>query len=222
MNYQYILFDLDGTLTESGPGITRSVSQALKRMGCEELSEEILTKFIGPPLVESMMRYGKLTRAEADQAIVYYREYYASKGMFENEVYPGVEKMLQDLKENGKKLAVSTSKPEVYARKIIEHFRLTGYFDVICGATFDESRVDKADIIADTMEKFGLHDGEKSRVLMVGDREHDVVGAKKNGVAAAGVLYGYGSRQELCEAGADYLIASAPELAKKILEEKFD
>lgn len=217
MKYRYILFDLDGTLTESGPGIVRSVRYGIEKMGFEVPSEEILQTFVGPPLVESLMIHCKISKAEALQTIDCYREYYTSKGMFENSVYDGVEKMLEALKESDRKLAVATSKPEVYARRILEYFHLDGYFDVVCGATFDERRVEKADIISDVLREFAITEAQKKDVLMVGDRLHDICGAKKNGIDSLGVLFGYGGREELEQAGADYLAASAPEAAQMIL-----
>lgn len=217
MNYKYILFDLDGTITESGPGIMNSVRYALEKMGFPTLPEETLRKFIGPPLAESMMRYSDMTGEQAAQAIVCYREHYTKKGIFENALYPGVETMLRELKENGKILALSTSKPELYAKQILAHFQVESYFSAVCGASMDEKRVEKAEIIACTLDELGLAEAQKREVLMVGDREHDVLGARKNGLDCLGVLYGYGSRRELEDAGARFIAASAQEAARMIL-----
>lgn len=217
MDYRYILFDLDGTLTQSGPGIMNSVRYALKKMGFPELPEETLRKFVGPPLADSMMRYSRMTREQAAQAIVCYREYYTAKGMFENTLYPGVEKMLRDLKEGGRVLALSTSKPELFAGQILEHFHISAYFTAVCGASMDEKRVEKAEIIACTLEALGIGGREKQDVLMVGDREHDVFGARQNRLDCLGVLYGYGSRAELAEAGARYIAQTAQDAARMIL-----
>lgn len=217
MENKYIFFDLDGTLTESGPGIINSVSYALNRLGVEVKDKDELKKFIGPPLLDSMMQFYGMTEEEAERGIAYYREYYTEKGIFENTVYGGITEALGKLKEAGKVLAVSTSKPEVFARRIAEHFSFDCYFDTICGAALDGSRVNKADVIQYTLETLGIAECDRGKVLMVGDREHDILGAKKNGVASMGVLYGYGNRLELEEAGADYIIDVPAELPAKIL-----
>lgn len=217
MEYKYILFDLDGTLTESGPGIMNSVSYALEKMGITVENKEELKKFIGPPLTDSMMQYYGMSEAEAEQGVVYYREYYREKGIFENSVYSGIPEALGRLKDAGKVLAISTSKPEVFAVKIAKHYFLDSFFDIICGATLDGSRVKKADVIRYTLGALGVEDKEHGKVLMIGDRKHDILGAKENGTASMGVLYGYGDRLELTSAGADYMAASPEEAAAKIL-----
>lgn len=217
MNYTYILFDLDGTLTESGPGIMNSVSYALEKLGKPSQPTEVLRKFVGPPLAHSFVHFCGFAKEEVPVAIETYREYYRKKGMFENSVYPGIAEMLQCLKDAGLHLAVATSKPEVLSLQILEHFDLKPYFEVICGATMDEKRVKKGEIIADAMKGFGITETDKSRVLMVGDREHDVLGAKENGIASMGVLFGYGNRKELETTGADYIAESAADITKQIL-----
>ena len=198
--YQMILFDLDGTLTDPGLGITNSVMHALKKWGIEVQDRTALYRFIGPPLQDSFMQYYGFSKEDAETSVSYYREYFRDKGLFENEVYPGAEKLLSDLKAAGKKLAVATSKPEEFAIRILKHFHLDGYFDVIAGATMDSSRSKKADVIAYCLEKLNAED--LSQVVMVGDREHDIIGAKTVGVDSIGVLVGYGSRAELEAAGA--------------------
>lgn len=217
MKYNWIFFDLDGTLTQSGPGIINSVKHALRKMGKPELPEETLRHFIGPPLSDSFVKFCGCTQEEAKQGIVFYREYYTSGGMFENELYSGVEEMLRKLKNAGLRLAIATSKPEFMSVQIAEHFHLNQYFEAICGATVDEKRVKKSDVIAYALEMLGISQEQKDAVLMVGDREHDIFGAKENGLDSMGVLYGYGSREELCEAGADYIVGTAHEAAEKIL-----
>lgn len=218
MNYQYILFDLDGTITESGPGITNSVYYAVTKMGYEVEDRSMLRRFIGPPLSESFQKYFGMTEAQAEEGIRCYREYYTVKGMFENTVYDGFEESIKALKENGKKLAIATSKPEKFAKQIAAHFGFDQYFDVICGASMDESLVAKADIMANALKELGVSEEEKAKVLMVGDREHDIFGAKKNQVASMGVLYGYGDRAELEAAGADYIVETAGDIAEEILK----
>lgn len=201
--YDTILFDLDGTLTDPGLGITNSVMHALKKWGIEVNDRTSLYRFIGPPLQDSFMQYYGFSKEDAEKSVAYYREYFREKGLFENEVYPGAEKLLSDLKAAGKTLAVATSKPEEFAIRILEHFHLDGYFDVIAGATMDSSRSKKADVIAYCLEKLGVTD--LSKVVMVGDREHDIIGAKAVGVDSIGVLVGYGSRSELEKAGATHV-----------------
>ena len=218
MKYQYILFDLDGTITESAPGILNSVRYALKKMGFSVTDEEELLQFIGPPLVDSMKKYYGMNEEQAEQAVVFYREYFSQKGMFENSVYEGIEKSLKMLIESGKKLAIATSKPELYSVRIVEHFGLADKFEKICGASMDKSRNEKAGVIRYTLETLGIPDEDKGSVLMVGDRRHDIIGAKQNGLDSMGVLYGYGNRNELEEAGADYIAESAMDVAKIILQ----
>ena len=198
--YNTILFDLDGTLTDPGIGITNSVAYALKKHGIEVTDRTKLYPFIGPPLLDSFQRFYGFSEEQSEQAVADYREYFREKGLFENEVYSGVEELLQRLKESGKRLIIATSKPEEFAVKILKHFGLASYFDYIVGATMDSSRSKKGDVIAYALEVCGITD--KADVVMVGDREHDVLGAKENGLDSVGVLYGYGSREELEKAGA--------------------
>lgn len=209
MHYEVVLFDLDGTLTESGIGITRSVAHALRKHGIEEPDQKKLDRFVGPPLIDSFMRFYGFTAEQARQAVEDYREYYAVTGIFENRVYDGVIPMLQQLKAAGKRCILATSKPDHYAEQILEHFGLAPYFDFVAGATMDEKRTNKADVIAYALE----HTGGRPAV-MIGDREHDVLGAKAHGLPCIGVLYGYGSREELEAAGASCIAATAEEILK--------
>lgn len=167
--YQTIFFDLDGTLTESAPGITRSVAYALKKWGIEVEDLRTLEPFVGPPLAESFARYFGFTPEQCGDGIRYYREYYVNKGLFENSVYPGIEDMLRELKNAGKRLIVATSKPEEMAVRILEHFQLTDCFERIAGASMDEKRVEKADVLRYVIEDLGQVDLTKA--VMVGDRE---------------------------------------------------
>lgn len=208
--YDIILFDLDGTLTESGIGITRSVAHSLRKFGIEEPDQARLDRFVGPPLIDSYMRYYGFSREQAVQAVEYYREYYAVTGIFENRVYDGVETMLQALNDAGKICVLATSKPEHYAVQILEHFGLARYFACVAGATMDEKRTNKADVIAYALEKVG----KSGKAVMVGDRKHDIEGAKAHDLDSIGVLYGYGSREELETAGATYLAETAEEILK--------
>lgn len=212
--YKYILFDLDGTLTVPGIGITNSVMYALDKFGITVKERSSLYKFIGPPLKDSFEGFYGFSSEQSELAIKYYREYFKEKGMFENEVYDGIPELLERLKEYGKILIVATSKPEVYSTEILRHFKLYDHFDFVCGATLDETRNKKEDIIRYAMETSGISD--RSSAIMVGDREHDIIGAKKNGIDSIGVLFGYGSREELKKAGATYIAGDPSEIFDKI------
>lgn len=212
--YDVILFDLDGTLTDSGLGITNSVAYSLKKFGIEVHDRTELYKFIGPPLKESFEKYYGFPAEKAEQAIQYYREYYVDKGMFENTVYEGIESLLKSIRDSGKTAIVATSKPEIFAKRILEHFDIAKYFSYIIGANMDETRTKKDEVISYVLENCNIPD--KSKVLMIGDREHDILGAKKVGIDSLGVLFGYGDYEELKSAGATY-IAEAVENIYPIL-----
>jgi phosphoglycolate phosphatase len=209
-SYKYILFDLDGTLTDPKEGITRSVAYALERMGIEVPDLDELCKFIGPPLKDSFMRFYGMSYSDAQAAVSRYREHHFSQGgLFQNVVYDGMRELLESLKSQGKTLIVATSKPQAYAVQILEHFGLSQYFEFVSGSEFDGTRVKKAEVIAHALKECGI---DKARAVMVGDRSYDVVGAKSNGLPCIGVLYGYGCREELEEAGADFILATVSEL----------
>lgn len=209
-----ILFDLDGTLTDSGEGIMNSTRYALRKMGVPVPSDESLRTFVGPPLTESFGKHCGMTEAEAEQTVRAYREYYADRGIFENRVYDGVPEMLKSLADDGFRLILATSKPEHFARQIMEHFHLDGYFFYIGGALTDGRRKEKAEVIAYVMETTGI---DPARCLMIGDRLYDVEGAAEFGIPTVGVLWGYGSKEELERAGALY-IAEHPEQIKEIID----
>ena len=210
-----ILFDLDGTLTDPYEGITKSVAYALRRFGIDVADRRTLRPFIGPPLAESFSKYYGLSEKEAKTAVDVYREYFSVTGIFENEVYPGIPEMLEALRSAGKTVALATSKPTVYAARILEHFSLDRYFDLCIGSELDGRRVDKAEVVRDVIAALCA---DRSSAVMVGDRLHDVIGAKKNGLAAVGVTYGYGSRAELSDAGADFTVDTVEELKKLLLK----
>ena len=216
--FTHIFFDLDGTLTDPALGITNSFIHALKFYGLEIPSYEELCKLIGPPLPYSFETTFGFPHDKAMQAVAKYREYFSTKGLFENKVYDGIPDLLQNLKEKGKHLVVATSKPEEYSIKIIEHFGLAQYFDFVCGSNMDESRSKKDEVIAYALERCGLGEADKNRVLMIGDRFHDIEGAKKNGLKSCGVLFGYGSRQELEDAGADYIVETVDDLLEVVIK----
>ena len=212
--YNWILFDLDGTLTDPGEGITNSVAYALKKYGIEVSDKSELYKFIGPPLRDSFMKYYGFSEDDALKAIEYYREYFRDTGIFENKVYEGVEDMLKSLCDIGRKIVLATSKPEEFAVRILEHFELSKYFAVVAGASMDSSRSKKGDVIAYALSMCG--DIDKSTAIMIGDREHDIIGAKENGLKSIGVLYGYGSEDELKNCGADYIVATTKDILSLI------
>ena len=214
--YDICFFDLDGTIIDSSPGITNSVMYALKKFGIEETDREKLCKFIGPPLTDSFARFYGFNEKKSWLGVEYYREYYQDTGIFECSVYNGLEESLKALKAAGKRLFVATSKPEVYARKIIEHFGLEEYFEYVAGMELDGRRGSKAEVIEYLIDT--CHVTEKQRVLMIGDREHDVLGAKKEGLDCMGVLYGFGNREELEKAGAVCIAETPEDIAKIILK----
>ena len=203
MKYKTIFFDLDGTITDSAPGIMNSIKYALEKNHLPMLSEEQLRSFIGPPLRGQFCKVCGLADEESARMVEDYREYYRDKGIFGNNVYDGVIEMLEKLRKKGFRLAIATSKPEKYAKIIIDHFHLTKYFACVAGMEMDGGRGTKAQVITYALEKNDITD--KSKVLMIGDREHDVIGAHENGLDCLGILYGFGSRKEFEEAGADYI-----------------
>lgn len=210
--FDYLFFDLDGTLTDPAQGITNSFVHALKYFGIEIPSYETLCTFIGPPLPETFKTQFGFDEQKVAEGVKKYREYFATKGLLENSVYPGIPELLAGLKAAGKKLVVATSKPEEYSIRIIEHFGLTQYFENVCGSLMDESRSKKDEVIAYAIER--NHISDKSKILMIGDRKHDILGAKKIGLKSCGVLFGYGSLEELEEAGADFISQNVSRLDK--------
>jgi len=214
---KYILFDLDGTLTQSEEGIINSIQYALGKMGMQENDRSRLMHFIGPPLATSFRNTYGMSKENADKAVAFYREYYAEKGIFECKVYEGLPKLLETLHDRlGRKLAVVTSKPQIYTGQILEHFDIAKYFSAVVGSELDGARTDKAELIAAALEKLGATPQE---TVMIGDRKYDIIGAEKNGVTTIGVMYGYGSMAELMDAGggADYIVSTPRGLAEKLL-----
>ena len=214
-NFEYILFDLDGTITDSGEGITKSVQYALKHFDIIVNNLEDLHKFIGPPLKESFKEYYKFDEEKANVALVKYREYYAERGIYENSLYDGIIELLDALKNDNKTIILATSKPEVYAKQILEYFKVDKYFTVVAGSDFEETRVKKGDVIKYALESAKISD--LSKVIMVGDREHDIIGAKENNIKSIGVTYGYGDVIELTQARADYIANSTNQLLNIII-----
>lgn len=214
--YQTVLFDLDGTLTDPGIGITNSVAYALEKYGIRAEDRSRLYPFIGPPLQESFEMFYGFSKEDAKKAVAYYREYYKDKGIYENRLYEGIDVLLQSLRDAGRTLLVATSKPEGFARQILDYFAVSRYFTYIAGSNMDGTRSGKAEVIAYALEAGNIRD--LSSAVMVGDRSYDIAGAKQAGIDSVGVLFGYGSRQELEAAGADHLAGCPADIGRKILQ----
>ena len=212
LNYDAILFDVDGTLIDSAPGIINTLKEVFAKMGVDTTNVN-LRRYLGPPLRKSFGEHFT-DPALIEKATDLYRDSYAVKGSHECAAYPGAAEMLQRLKDAGLVLCTATSKPTQVVTPILEEKGLAGYFDFIGGASMDEARVNKDDVIRYVLEENCISEEEKPSVIMVGDREHDVYGAKKTGLSVIGVLYGYGSREELQSAGTDYLCETPEETAK--------
>ncbi|MBR2481800.1 MAG: HAD family hydrolase [Oscillospiraceae bacterium] len=216
MRYNTILFDLDGTLTDPKEGITKSVAYALQHLGIQVNDLDSLICYIGPPLAVSFPEYHGISEADTPTAVAKYRERFSDVGWAENVVYEGIEQLLAALKKAGKTLLVATSKPEVFAVRILEHFGLASYFDMICGAPMHAPKGHgKADVIRDALERAKVT--ELSDAVMVGDRLHDVEGAHRVGLPCIGVLYGYGDREEMEACRADYIAEDVAALSALLL-----
>ena len=207
-----ILFDLDGTLTDSGEGIINCAIPALEHFGCPIPSREALRVFVGPPLHESFIKHG-VPADKAEEAVAIYRQRYIPIGKFENTPYPGIRELLEALKAAGCKLYVATSKPEQMSVDILEHFDLAKYFDSICGASLDTSRSTKDAVIAYLINQHG----QTEDMIMVGDTRFDVIGAKHHGIPCIGVSWGYGPREELIETGAKAIVDTPAQLLELLL-----
>ena len=215
---EILFFDLDGTLTDSMLGITRAVQYALKHYGImvEDLKE--LQPFVGPPLHESFQEYFHFSEKDSHEAVFVFREYYNAKGWMENRPYDGIEEMLKMLRDAGKTLIVATSKPESMAKQVLTHFHLADYFQFIGGASSDSLRVNKDDVIRYVMESCKLTEADRPSIVRVGGRRHEFLGAHNAGLEAVGVRYGYGSREELSLAGADWIAGTVKELGALLTE----
>ncbi len=213
---KHVLFDLDGTLTDPKIGITKSVAYALEKFNVSVDSLDDLEKFIGPPLRDSFKDFYGFSEEEANTAVEYYRERFSDKGLYENAIYSGIKELLEKLKSLGKTLIVATSKPTVYAVKILEYFDILEYFEFVAGSEIDGTRSDKAEVIAFALTQNKI--SELSDVIMIGDRKYDIIGAKKTGIKSIGVLYGYGDLEELNQAKADYIVRDVRELEEILLK----
>ncbi len=216
-NIKYIFFDMDGTLTEPFEGISKSIIYAAQSMGITVDDPDSLKCFIGPPLFSQFKEFFGFDDKQAENAVKEYRKRYSEIGWKECSLTEGTEKLLSDLNEKGYVLALATSKPEIFAVKILDYFNLSKYFDFVGGAQLEHTgRNEKADIIAYVLEKLGIAD--KSSVIMVGDRYHDIDGAKANGIRSLAVLCGYGSAEEFKEHGADFIAENMEEAGKIIVK----
>ena len=216
--FEHILFDLDGTLTDPFLGITRSVQYALAHFGIAVEDLRALTCFIGPPLLDSFQQFYGFSRERAKEAVEWYREYFRDTGIYENAVYDGIPQLLTDLTAAGRKLYLATSKPQVFAERILEHFHLRTYFTGIYGSYLDGSRCRKAEVIAAVLNEVP----SSASAVMVGDRVHDAEGARETGIPCIGAAYGYGGAIELQQAGVQRIVASVHELAQCLLEGNMD
>lgn len=219
---KYILFDLDGTLTNPKEGITKCVQYALHAAGIEVPNLDDLLCFIGPPLRYSFAQYYGMNEADTDKAIEKYRERYSTIGLFENSAYEGIHEILEKLKEQGKILAVATSKPEIYTHKIIEKYGLKKYFDEVVGSELDGTRDNKWEVIEEVFSRLQLTQDKKAQIIMIGDRKHDIIGANKCGIESIGVEFGYAEEGELKEAGATYIVETVEELGKLLCTKEHD
>ena len=211
-----LLFDLDGTLTESGEGIIRSVQYALDKFGIVENDMEKLRRFVGPPLVDSFMKHYGFTHEDALKAVDIYRERFGKVGIFENALYPGADQMLAKLKEAGYMLAVASSKPEHYVQQILEYFKIAEFFDEVVGATMDEKRTSKTEVLEEVLRRLELHE-QKEEILMVGDTELDIRGAKDHGIECVAVTYGYGDLEKMKAEKPLKIVDSVEELEKYLI-----
>ena len=219
--FQYILFDLDGTLTDPKIGITSCVQYALKAFGIDEPDLDKLEVFIGPPLKDSFMEFYGFDTEKADKAVEKYRERFNEKGIYENEIYPHIETMLETLYNSGKKLAIASSKPTPLVERILDYFHIKQYFDYIVGSNFDGTRGKKEEVVEEALRlmlpaELTLAE-RKSRVAMVGDRRFDIEGAKAHGLTSVGVSFGYAQEGELEKAGADFIVDTVEELTERLV-----
>lgn len=209
--YHAILFDLDGTLTDSGEGIMKSVQYALEKIGKPEPDLNKLRVFVGPPLYKEFMEYAGIDEETAQQAVAYYRERYTPIGVYENSLYNGIREMLEGLKARGYRLGVASSKPEHFVLIVLDYFKIREYFDVIVGSELSGARTNKAEVVEEALRQLGL-ENHRDQVVMVGDKEHDVFGAREAGLECVSVSYGYGTMEELTNADPLKIVGSPEEL----------
>ena len=213
MRYQYLLFDLDGTITDPKVGITTCVQYALEHFGIHEPDNDKLEPFIGPPLQDSFEQFYHMDAETAKQAVAKYRERFQTVGLYENEIYDGMADLLKTLKEGGCRLAVASSKPTVFVKKILEHFDVVQYFDVVVGSELDGSRAKKEEVVQEALRQLDPKGQVSSgQIVMIGDRYFDVQGAKAHHLDSIGVAYGYAAEGELQQAGATFVVDTVQQL----------
>ena len=216
--YKNLLFDLDGTLTNSAEGITKCVQYGLHNMGIDEPDLKKLQVFIGPPLRASYKKYFQMTDAEAEKAVAFYRERYTDIGIWENKVYPGMPELLAELQQRNFRLGMATGKPEVFAERIAEHFDFRKYLEDISGCTLDDKMDKKEIVVANALKKWNIiADEEKAVTVLIGDRREDVISAHATGIACIGVGFGFGSLAELQEVGVEHYVETVAELRAFLL-----
>ncbi len=215
--FKTILFDLDGTLTDPKEGITKCVQYALHYFGIEEPNLDHLLPFIGPPLHQSFIDYYGFSEEKAKEAVEKYRERFSTIGLYENGVYDGIKDMLAELVERGFVLAVATSKPTVFAEPILQKYEIRSYFTKVVGSELDGTRTVKAEVMEEVLAQLHISQEDKGSVVMIGDRKHDIIGAKSCGVPSIGVEFGYAEVGELQEAGADYIVSTVEELRQLLI-----
>lgn len=218
MRYQYLLFDLDGTITDPKVGITTCVQYALEHFGIHEPDNDKLEPFIGPPLQDSFEQFYHMDAETAKQAVAKYRERFQTVGLYENEIYDGMAELLKTLKEGGCRLAVASSKPTVFVKKILEHFDVAQYFDVVVGSELNGSRSKKEEVVQEALRQLDPKEQASSaQMVMIGDRYFDVQGAKAHHLDSIGVAYGYAAEGELQQAGATFVVDTVEELGRLLL-----
>lgn len=213
-HFDVILLDLDGTISDPKVGIITSIQYALHKMGITEGDTKKLELFIGPPLKDSFTEFYGFSDEKCKEAIRYYREYFTKQGMFENELYPGFRELVEDIKKQGKKVFVATSKPTEFATSILKYFQMDSLFDDVIGSNLDGTRTSKAEVIAHIIQKYHL---DPESIVMIGDRKYDIVGANENHISSVAVTYGYGTLEELTAASPSYIATSVAELHTLLL-----
>lgn len=216
MRWDYLFFDLDGTLTDPAEGICGCIRYALEKDGRSVGPQESYFPWIGPPLEYSFREFAEASEADIPRLVSFYRERFSTIGLFENKVYPGIPEMLAALRAGGAHMAIATGKPTVFTERILAHFDLRQYFDCVFGTTLGAEPESKAEVIARGMEHMGVKD--PGRCVMIGDRKHDVMGARERGMECIGVLHGYGGREELEAAGAGYIVENVSDLQRLLSE----
>lgn len=212
----YIFFDLDGTLTDSKPGIFESLKKVFEHFNVQKTEKEMMP-FLGPALWDSLPKYCGFTHEQCIESVKIFRTHYDKIGIYNNKVYSGIPNLLKTLKENGKKIVLATGKPETQAKIVLNHFDLTKYFDFIGGSTLDKTRSRKAQVIAWAMENCALTQKDTERIIMVGDRDNDIFGAHENGIKVVSVLYGYGTQEEFEKSKTDYICKTVDDLKEFLL-----